>query len=306
MSRYWFLPAAVTAALACSGCGTEQSPEQMRADSALVAGNAAIVRDDYPAARQEILSALRLDTGLNRRARIAEETRLLGDVASAGASFDSAFYWYGESQGGFKGLADRSGVRDITLRVAALRRKMGEERKAFTMYVDALRLARVFHDDEGVRDIQWAMLPCARALDEQEEESDIIRELLQGYTAAGDVAHQAAVFLASGDGKFLRRSFDGGAEDYLRALMLADQARAAHSHLAPGRSAWKRSCASGTCICAGGSSPKRSGSSARPLPRRTGRETRWRRDTCSCSSGTATWKPRGSRRCGITGRAWSC
>ena len=225
MSRYWFLPAAVTAALACSGCGTEQSPEQMRADSALVAGNAAIVRDDYPAARQEILSALRLDTGLNRRARIAEETRLLGDVASAGASFDSAFYWYGESQGGFKGLADRSGVRDITLRVAALRRKMGEERKAFTMYVDALRLARVFHDDEGVRDIQWAMLPCARALDEQEEESDIIRELLQGYTAAGDVAHQAAVFLASGDGKFLRRSFDRGAEDYLRALMLADQAR---------------------------------------------------------------------------------
>ena len=33
------------------------------------------------------------------------------------------------------------------------------------------------------------------------------------------------MFLASGDGKFLRRSFDRGAEDYLRALMLADQAR---------------------------------------------------------------------------------
>ncbi len=207
------------------GCGTEQSPQQMRADSALTAGKNALVHDDFRTGKDEILSALALDEGLNRRARVAEETRLLGDIAAAGASFDSAFAWYALSSGDFKGLADRSGVRDITLRVAALRRKMGEERAAFTMYVEALRLARVFHDDEGVRDIQWAMLPCARALDEKETESDIIRELLEGYTASGDVAHQAAVLLASGDGKTARRSFDRGAEDYLRAFMLADQAR---------------------------------------------------------------------------------
>jgi tetratricopeptide (TPR) repeat protein len=215
----------IVAALACAGCGNEQSPEQLRADSALTAGKSAIVRDDYRTGREQILAALALDEGLNRRARVAEETSLMGDIAAAGASFDSAFSWYGLSFRDFKGLADRSGARDITLRMAGLRRKMGEERKAFTMYVEALRLARVFHDDEGVRDIQWAMLPCARALDENEQESDIIRELLQGYTSAGDVAHQAAVFLAWGDGKFARHSYDRGAEDYLRALMLADQAR---------------------------------------------------------------------------------
>ena len=195
-----------------------------RADSALTAGTTAVLHDEYRAGKEQILAALALDGGLNRKARVAEETRLLGDIAAAGASFDSAFYWYGLSSGDFRGLADRSGVRDITLRVAALHRKMGEERKAFTMYVEALRLARVFHDDEGARDIQWAMLPCAQALDENEEESDIIRELLETYTASADVAHQAAVFLASGDGKLVRRSFDRGAEDYLRALMLADQA----------------------------------------------------------------------------------
>jgi CHAT domain-containing protein/tetratricopeptide (TPR) repeat protein len=215
----------VIAMLACAGCGTQQSPEQMHADSALTAGKDAIVQDDYGTGRTKILAALALDERLNRRARIAEETRLLGDIEAAGASFDSAFSWYALSSSGFRALADRSGARDITLRVAALRRKMGEERKAFTMYVEALRLARVFHDDEGIRDIQWAMLPCARALDEQEEESTIIRELLQGYTAAGDVAHQAAVFLAWGDGKFARLAYDRSAEDYLRALMLADQAR---------------------------------------------------------------------------------
>jgi tetratricopeptide (TPR) repeat protein len=229
MTRFSLLPllvaGSIVVALGCAGCSSEQSPEQLHADSALTAGKTSILRASYHAGKEQILTALSLDEGLNRRARVAEETRLLGDIAAAGASFDSAFSWYGLSFGDFKDLADRSGARDITLRVAALRRKMGEERKAHTMYVESLRLARVFHDDEGVRDIQWAMLPCARALDEQEEESDIIKELLQGYTAAGDVAHQAAVFLAWGDGKFARRAFDRGAEDYLRALMLADQAR---------------------------------------------------------------------------------
>ena len=224
--RYPHLVAGIIlVALGCAGCGNELSPEQMRADSALTAGRTAIVRDDFRAAKEQILAALALDEGLNRRVRVAEETRLLGDIAAAGAYFDSAFSWYGLSLGDFRGLADRSGARDVTLRVAALRRRMGEERKAFTMYVEALRLARVFHDDEGVRDIQWAMLPCARVLDEQEEEADIIRELLQGYTAAGDIGRQSAVFLAWGDGKFARRLFDRSAEDYLRALMLADQAR---------------------------------------------------------------------------------
>ena len=227
MSRFSFLCVAgvIVAASGCAGCGNEQSPEELRADSALTRGKTAILRDDYHTAKEQVLAALALDGGLNRRPRVAEETRLLGDMAAAGASFDSAFFWYGVSLGDFRGLADRSGARDVTLRVAALRRRMGEERKAFTMYVEARRLARVFRDDEGVREIQWAMLPCARVLDEQEEESDIIRELLQGYTAAGDIAHQAAVFLAWGDGKFARGLFDRGAEDYLRALMLADQAR---------------------------------------------------------------------------------
>ena len=217
--------ALIAGALGCAGCGSQKSPEELRADSALTAGTAAIARNDLSEGKERILTALPLDEMLNRRTRVAEETRLLGDIESARGSFDSAFSWYGVSSDDFKGLADRNGVRDITLRVAALRRTMGEERKAFTMCVEALRLARVFHDDEGVRDIQWAMLPCVRALDEKEEEADIIKELLQGYTAAGDVGHQAAVFLAWGDGKFLRSSFDRAAEDYLRALMLADQAR---------------------------------------------------------------------------------
>ena len=150
MSRFSFLCVAgvIVAASGCAGCGNEQSPEELRADSALTRGKTAILRDDYHTAKEQVLAALALDGGLNRRPRVAEETRLLGDMAAAGASFDSAFFWYGVSLGDFRGLAARSGARDVTLRVAALRRRMGEERKAFTMYVEARRLARVRGDPE--------------------------------------------------------------------------------------------------------------------------------------------------------------
>ena len=213
----------LAAACAVSGCGRGPTPEQLRADSELAQAQASLAQADSRGGREHLLAALALDDVLNRRARLAEETRLLGDLDAAAASFDSAFSWYARSQAEFRNLADRSGARDITLRVAALRRTMGQEREALAMYVEALRLARVFHDDDGAREIEWAMLPCARALDETEQEADIVRDLLQAYTAAGDVPHQAAVELASGDNRAAVRQFDRGAEDYLHALMLADQ-----------------------------------------------------------------------------------
>ena len=217
----FLLLAALTCALA--GCGNQPTPEQLRADSELAQARGALAHMDSRAARAHLFAALALDDPLNRRARVAEETRMLGDLDAAGAHADSAFTWYARSQAEFRGLADRNGARDITLRVAALHRAMGEERQALDMYVEALRLARVFHDDDGVREIEWAMLPCARALDETDQEADIVRDLLQAYTASGDLARQAAVVLASGDNRAAVRRFDKGTEDYLRALMLADQ-----------------------------------------------------------------------------------
>ena len=219
-TQSWLL---LVAACAAAGCGGGPTPEQLRADSELVQAKGALARADSRAARGHLFEALALDDALNRRARVAEEARMLGDIDAAGARPDSAFYWYARSQAEFHGLADRSGARDITLRVAALHRTMGEERRALAMYIEALRLARVFHDDEGVRDIEWAMLPCARVLDETDQEADIVRDLLQAYTAAGDLSRQAAVELASGDNRAALRQFDRGTEDYLRALMLSEQ-----------------------------------------------------------------------------------
>lgn len=208
-----------------SGCGDEPSPEQRHADTVLSNAKAELGRLDYRRAKEDLLSALTLDEGLNRKPKVAEEAQLLGDIAAAAASDDTALIWYARCLEEYKALADRNGVREITLRVASLRRRMGDERKAFSMYVEMLRLARVFHDEDGVREIQWAMLPCARALDEGEEETGILHELLQGASSTGDVALQGAIFLESGNDKFAVGAFDRAAEDFLRSLLLADQAR---------------------------------------------------------------------------------
>ncbi|HVP15570.1 MAG TPA: hypothetical protein VMS88_08490, partial [Terriglobales bacterium] len=110
------------AALACAlaGCGNQPTPEQLRADSEHAEAKGALAHADSRAARAHLFAALTLDDPLNRRARVAEETRMLGDLDAAGARPDSAFFWYARSQAEFRGLADRNGARDITLRVAAL------------------------------------------------------------------------------------------------------------------------------------------------------------------------------------------
>ena len=223
MERSLTFPILLAAACFAAGCGNQPTPEQLRADSELAQAQAAIARADSRTGRDHLFQALALDDALNRRVRVAEETRMLGSLDAASARFDSALYWFGRSQTEFRNHADRNGVRDITLRVAALRRTMGQERQALSMYVEALRLARVFHDDEGVREIEWAMLPCVRALDETDQEADVVRDLLQGYTATGDAARQAAVELATGDNRAALRQFEKGTEDYLHALMLAEQ-----------------------------------------------------------------------------------
>jgi CHAT domain-containing protein/tetratricopeptide (TPR) repeat protein len=208
-----------------AGCGNEPTPEQRRADAALAEAKSSLARGGSMAARDQLLTALAVDEAIGRRQNVAEEAAALGSLAAAAASFDSAFGWYERALKEYKEVADRPGARAMTLATARLHRQMGDERKAFAAYTEALRLARVFDDDDGVLDFQWAMLPCARALDESEEEARILRDLMQEYSAAGDIAHQAAVLLESANGKFSNRAYDRAAEDFLRALMLADQAR---------------------------------------------------------------------------------
>jgi len=120
------------------GCGNAPSPEERRADAVLANAKAELGRSDNRKAKEDLLGALALDEALNRKARVAEENLLLGDLAAASATDDSALDWYAMSLEQYRALADRNGVRETTLRVASMSRRMGDERKAFSMYVEML------------------------------------------------------------------------------------------------------------------------------------------------------------------------
>jgi CHAT domain-containing protein len=208
-----------------AGCGNKPTPEQLRADAVLVQARAAAARGEARSARPLLTTAFSLDLALGRAPAMAEEARAMADLYAASADFDSAFTWYALAIEQYRNAGDRASVWKATLAAAWVRREMGEERRAFGMYEEALRLARVFRDDDAVRDIQWAMLPCVRALDESDEEARILRELTQEYATAGNVPQQAAVLMESGNGKYGTRLYDRAAEDYLRAFMLSEQSR---------------------------------------------------------------------------------
>jgi tetratricopeptide (TPR) repeat protein len=207
------------------GCSDEPTPEQLRADAAFEEARSALAGGDSHRGRELLLGALSLEQAYGRKQRLAEEYRMLGDLSATAAEFDSAFEAYALALENYREVADRAGARVMTLSAARLHRKMGKERTAFATYTEALRLARVFHEEEGVRQILWQLLPCARELGEGEEEGRILRELLDASTAQGDIAEQAAVLLESGRGKYGAGAYDRAAEDILRAIVLADQAR---------------------------------------------------------------------------------
>jgi tetratricopeptide (TPR) repeat protein len=214
----------MVAAVVGGGCSREASPEQKRADLVYQQAQQAVGRGRYHEARTLLFSVLPIDTRLGRLRRVAEEQRILGEIYASVADFDSSLLFYDRAREQLKSLADRRAVLGLTLEIASLHRRMGSERTALGIYDEALRLASVFDDHEGVREIQWAMLPACRALGETEEESHILSELLTSSASANDVGMQANVYYASGLSHERRSDRNGAMDNFLRALTLAEQA----------------------------------------------------------------------------------
>jgi len=208
-----------------SGCGKEISPEQRQADSTLVKAKEAIAQGQHRTGRRLLAAALELDRELQRIPQVAEELSLFGASYAAAAHFDSAMQFYAQAIEQYKSLADRKSARSLTLEIAFLHRLMGDERKAFAIYTETSRLHQVFKDAEGVRQIQWAMIPTCRALEKKEEETQTLTELLNAYTTAGDIVAQAKVNFEIGRSKFLQHKYTDAAEGFLRSLALAEQVR---------------------------------------------------------------------------------
>ncbi len=170
-----------------SGCGRELSPDELRADRLLEEGRTAFQQHRYRDGRSLLIEAYALDLRLGRIPQMADELGMLGHIAASAASFDSALALFQASAGRYRELTDRDAVRLITLKNAALYRQMGDDRKAHALLTEALRLGKVFNDDEGSVELRRALIPLCRSLELQEEESAHLMALLDaaGNDAAG-------------------------------------------------------------------------------------------------------------------------
>jgi tetratricopeptide (TPR) repeat protein len=207
------------------GCDTGPSPERLRADSIMVAALAASDAGELPAARARLLEAIDLQRqfGLPENIAVMLEA-LAGSYANVG-EVDSAFAYLGRSIEARRSLADRQAVRRLTLETAALHRQMGDDRRAMEMYVETLRLARLFKDEDGVVDVLRAMLPSYRALDDVDGERLAMAELREKATAAGDGGTLARLNLESGLGASLRGDRQHASQELLEAVTNAGRAK---------------------------------------------------------------------------------
>lgn len=207
--------------LLLAGCGREPTPDERRAAQLLQRGRQEVTRGALLEARPYLLAALAFEERLERPADAAWASEVLADGYAATASFDSALAMYDRSRSHYRAAAQRDGVRRLTLKIAALRRRMGHEREAFQMEVEALRLARVFKDEGGIREIQWAMLPSAGRLEELGTERELREDLLRSYTESRASADLARLALVVGRSMMERGSSPGAAEQFLQSTALA-------------------------------------------------------------------------------------
>jgi tetratricopeptide (TPR) repeat protein len=207
-----------------AGCSKEPSPEQLAADQALTDARAALGKGALEEAHQLYHRALALDEKLGRAAPMAEALKTLGAIHAARADYDSAFAFYAGAVQQYHGLADRASVRRLTIDIAGLHRTRGQERLAYAQLEEALRLARVFGDSVGIREIEMAILPSCRLLDIRDVEAEAVNDLLKAYAEPSQSGKLAAVYDQVGQTQLFRREYARAAEHFLRAFVLADQA----------------------------------------------------------------------------------
>ena len=119
-------------------------------------------------------------------------------------------------------MADRQAARGVQLETASMYRCMGEERKAFALYTEMARFAKLFNEEEGLRSIQWAMLPCCRILGEQEEEGHILADLLRAPASAAP-SFAARANLEAGMSMMWQGKLDSASQHLLRAFTQSDK-----------------------------------------------------------------------------------
>jgi tetratricopeptide (TPR) repeat protein len=213
----------VLSCLLLASCGDSSSPEQRLADTHVADAREAFQQGKLRRTHLLLDSALTLEAGLRRPARVGEIHRLRGHIQASVAEFDSAMASYRRAGESFRAAADRPSLRAVTLDIAGLERTMGLDRRAWVRLEESLRLAGVFGEESGARAIRWAMLPAARAIENFEAESTIRATLTDAVRAEGDVRATAALLQEEGRTLMARGRWDDAAQSLRRSAEYADR-----------------------------------------------------------------------------------
>jgi CHAT domain-containing protein len=191
----------------------------------MTASLAAADAGQLPGARLKLLEAVDEQHRHGRPEHVAALLEALAASHALVGDADSALAYLQRSIEARRMLADRAAVRNLTLETAGQYRSMGNDRRAMEIFVETLRLARLFKDEEGVRAVLQAMLPSYRALDDIDGERRAIAELREGAAAAGDAAMLARLDLESGMGLAARGDRQRASQELLQAVADAGRAR---------------------------------------------------------------------------------
>jgi tetratricopeptide (TPR) repeat protein len=201
------------------GCSREQSPEQKEADRVIARAREAYAASAFHNSRSLFLTALAMNERLGRAPQAAEALESLAGLAASAGQTDSALVLDRLAVERYRSLADRDAVRHVTLHMASLYRRMGDDRKAAEFLTEALRLAVLFKDDAGAAEIRSALADVAAALELDEERMH--REAL--LQSAGEGPARARYYLADGVSALERGDAAAAGELLLKALTYADR-----------------------------------------------------------------------------------
>lgn len=227
MSRPMLLPlltiAVAAAIIALAGCGGENG-DTTTLDSVLTRTEALVEQGLDREARQFLRAQLDTRKDIRQGKATAAGWRLLGELYTEAALYDSAHHAYDRAADAYRGLAQRDRAYEMAIAAGDLDIRSGRPERARMQYEEALRLALVFGDSSSAEAIRLALLPVYAALEDRDAEREALAKLHATARAHQDRTAEARIAYEAGLASAGRDEYDEAAATFLRAVTLADGA----------------------------------------------------------------------------------
>ncbi len=209
--------------IALGGCGGETS-DTTTLDSALTRTEKLVDAGKDREARQYLRAELGTHKDIRQGKAAAAGWRVLAELYTASAQYDSAHMAYEKAADAYRGLAQRDHAYEMAIAAGALDIRSGRPARARTQYEEALRLANVFGDSASAEMIRLALIPVYAAEEDVAAERDALSRSTAAARTRQDRGMEARIEYAAGLASASRRENDEAAAAFLRTVTLADGA----------------------------------------------------------------------------------